>query len=539
MEVWRKPLSLTGVGLGLLTLLVSMTPSLLPRVWVVQGAISGVSSCAGYTLGVLLAWVAGHVRLRSPQPPTRRRVWYGIATVAVVTIPVALWLGGNWQDEVRRAVGDYSEGPYLYAGIVVVAAAVLLVVLGIVRAIRSAYRSVVRRLGVPVRASRLVVAGLLAALIASVLTGLLGDAIVAIADAGYTSLDSGTDAGVVQPASPLRSGSRASLVAWSTLGIRGRAFVAAGPSPAAIERLTHRPATEPIRVYAGTDSAASFASEAALVLAELRRTGAFDRALLAVGTPPGEGGLDESLTAPLEYMYGGDTAIAAMQYSHLPSWVSFLLDETRARESSRILFDTVYTYWSRLAAAHRPRLVVFGMSLGALGSADMFSGLDDLTRRTSGALFVGPPSDTALWQQLTAQRAAGTPERLPVYGDGRTVRFAASSNDLRATDGSLLAPRVVFLQHASDPIVWWSPRVVWRPAGWLNEPRGRGVTDAVRWFPFVTFAQLTGDLRVGGNVPAGYGHHYGAREVVTAWAAILHPQGWTEADTSALVSAAG
>jgi uncharacterized membrane protein len=276
--------------------------------------------------------------------------------------------------------------------------------------------------------------------------------------------------------------------------------------------------------------------EAGLVLAELKRTRAFDRALLAIGTPPGEGGLDEALTTPLEYMYGGDTAIAAMQYSHLPSWVSFVLDEQRARESSRTLFDRVYAYWSTLPPAHRPRVVVFGMSLGALGAADTFSSLADLTARTSGALFVGPPSDTMLWQHLTAERDAGTPEILPVYRDGGTVRFAASPADLRAGDGSLRTPRTVFLQHATDPVVWWSPALIWSVPGWLAEAHGPGVTGAVRWIPGVTFCQLVGDLQVGANPPPRYGHHYAPAEVVTAWAAILHPPGWTAASTAALIA---
>src|SRR2546428_5673407 len=145
-----------------------------------------------------------------------------------------------------------------------------------------------------------------------------------MADSSSAFDDTGTDAGVVRPSSPLRSGSPASFVSWNSLGIRGRDFVAGGPTVAQIERLTGRPAIAPIRVYAGTSSADSLQAEANLVLAELKRTGAFDRDLLAIGIPPGEGGLDEALTTPLEYMFGGNTAIAAMQYSHLQSWVSFV-----------------------------------------------------------------------------------------------------------------------------------------------------------------------------------------------------------------------
>jgi uncharacterized membrane protein len=58
----------------------------------------------------------------------------------------------------------------------------------------------------------------------------------------------------------------------------------------------------------------------------------------------------------------------------------------------------------------------------------------------------------------------------------------------------------------------------------------------MRWFPFVTFWQVTGDLIVGNQVPSGHGHHYGP-EIPTAWAAILHPPGWTDADTTRLSAA--
>jgi Predicted membrane protein len=41
------------------------------------------------------------------------------------------------------------------------------------------------------------------------------------------------------------------------------------------------------------------------------------------GRRPAGGGLGPQLANPLEYMYNGDTAIVAMQYSYLPSWLSF------------------------------------------------------------------------------------------------------------------------------------------------------------------------------------------------------------------------
>jgi uncharacterized membrane protein len=534
-----RPLEPLGVLVGSIAFLGSFTPSLLPRSWVLQGLGSGLSVVVAYAIGAGLAWVARHIRAPSTSPRARRRIWYGIATVAAVLIPVSLWLGAVWQNDVRRAVHMPPDTAYPYAAILSIACAVFIAALAIARAIRAAYIALAprpRRL-VPSAVLWTLLSALLVGLALTAINGVLYRGFVAMADASSSFDDGGTDAGVARPDSPLRSGSPASLVSWGSLGIRGRDFVAGGPTAADIERLTGRPAIAPIRVYAGTASAGTLQGEANLVLAELKRTGAFNRELLAIGIPPGEGGLDEHLTAPVEYMYGGDTAIAAMQYSHLQSWVSFVSDPSRARDAARTLFGTVYAYWSKLPLTHRPRVVICGMSLGALGAADAFPNLDELTRRTSGALFVGPPDDTELLSQVTEHRVPGTPERLPVYDDGRTVRFAASASDLRTPTGSVLSPRVVVLQHATDPIVWWSPTLLWSEPQWLREPRGPGVVPAMHWFPVLTFWQISGDLRIDPNPPSGYGHNYDAAEIDTAWAALLHPPGWTDADTAALAAA--
>ena len=54
---------------------------------------------------------------------------------------------------------------------------------------------------------------------------------------------------------------------------------------------------------------------------------------------PAPDGSTRMAVDPMEYMYNGDTAMVAMQYSYLPSWISFLVDKERAREAGRDLFD--------------------------------------------------------------------------------------------------------------------------------------------------------------------------------------------------------
>jgi uncharacterized membrane protein len=171
-------------------------------------------------------------------------------------------------------------------------------------------------------------------------------------------------------------------------------------------------------------------------------------------------------------------------------------------------------------------LYVFGLSLGSFGGETAFSGEFDLRNRTAGALFAGPPNFNTLYREFTDGRDAGSREVEPVYKGGRAVRF---TNDVAAgvgPGGQWKGTRVLYLQHPSDPIVWWSPRLVWDRPDWLGEPPGRDVLDAMLWIPFVTFWQITADMPLAGAVPAGHGHAYEA-EFVDGWEEVLQPPGLT------------
>jgi len=334
---------------------------------------------------------------------------------------------------------------------------------------------------------------------------------------------------VSPPASALRSGGPHSLVPWDTLGRQGRSFVAGGPTQAQISRFTGHPATEPIRVYAGLDSAPTLGAEAGLVVRELDRTGAFRRRVLVVATATGTGWLNPAMIDPLEYLEDGDTAVAAIQYSFLPSWISFLADKAPAQLAGRTLFDAVHARWSLLPAGHRPQLVVFGESLGSFGGENAFSGTDDIRDRSSGVLWVGPTNGNTLWSQFTAARDPGTPEWQPVYQGGRTVRFITSAGQLNPVPPAWPAPRVVYLQNTSDPIVWWSWPLAFHQPGWLAGPAPPGVSPAMHWYPLVTFWQVAGDLALATAVPAGHGHTYGMLQGAAAWSALVPAAGWPPA----------
>lgn len=185
-----------------------------------------------------------------------------------------------------------------------------------------------------------------------------------------------------------------------------------------LREFTGEPATEPIRAYAGMGTAEDVEERAQLAVDDLERAGGFERAYLLIVTTTGSGWVVPSSVEAFEYMTGGDSAIVAMQYSYLPSWISYLVDQERARDAGRELYDAVYERWSALPADDRPQLLVFGESLGSFGAETAFSGEFDLANRTDGALLVGPPSFNTLYREFTDDREAGSPEIEPIYRDG-------------------------------------------------------------------------------------------------------------------------
>jgi uncharacterized membrane protein len=274
-----------------------------------------------------------------------------------------------------------------------------------------------------------------------------------------------------------------------------------------------------------------------VLVRELERTRAFDRKLLVIVPTTGTGWVNSIAARAIELMYNGDTAMVALQYSYLPSWISFVGDEEKSMQAGRMLIDTVHDRWQQLPAEHRPKLVLYGESLGSLAGQAAFGYLPDISRMGfDSVLWVGPPQASTIWRALVDRRDPGTTEVSPRYDNGRTVRFsqAVSPADIEQD----AAPpwegtRVLFLQHSSDPIVWWGPELLFSRPDWLVEPPGEDRSRAMRWYPFVTFSQVGADTFTAAGMPGGHGHNYGF-SVLDGWAAVAPPDGWTEEDTDRL-----
>jgi uncharacterized membrane protein len=513
----------------------SFTPSLLPRGGIVQGLVWGITAAIGYGLGVLAAWIWRAFADREPRRP-RRRSWTVLFVSVAVLVVVSFGLGQYWQYEIRQLMGvtDYSI-PLVIAS-PFVAAAVFCLLLLIGRGLRGLYRWAATLLGrwIGRRAARAVGWILVAGLAYLVVSGLLLQGFVNVMNSAYSVRDTMTAEGIHQPTTSLRSGGPGSVIRWDSLGWQGRNFIGKGPSVSDIEKFTGQPAMEPIRVYAGLASGPDAQSRAALAVKDLERTGAFDRKYLLVATTTGSGWVDPALVDTFEYLTGGDSATVAMQYSYLPSWISYLVDQSKAREAGRALFDAVYGAWSQLPPDQRPRLYVAGESLGSFGGETAFSGEYSMANLTSGVLFVGPPNFNTLFREFSDQRDAGSPEVQPVYQDGRIVRFANDPGAGIPPNGQPWdGTRVLYLMHPSDPIVWWSPHLIFSEPDWISEPPGKDVLKGMFWMPFVTFWQVTADLPFATGVPGGHGHTY-TSEYVDGWNAVMQPAGITPQDLTDL-----
>ena len=448
---------------------------------------------------------------------------------------LSVYYGSLWQSDLHVLLGETRPARVGYLRVLLVTAVVLAAAIGLARAVRALVRSMTRLLGrrlAPRSATTVsaVAVGLVLLLIAD---NVFLDGFNSIAQTAAAATNETVASTAAIPTSATRSGSPQSLVSWDSLGREGRSFVSGGPSLAQLEAFAGRPVKEPIRVYAGIASSPSIEQSAALAVRELERTDSASRAVLCVVTSTGTGWIDPFAAAALEYLAGGDTAIVSIQYSYLPSWITFLNQREAVARAGRSLFEHVYAYWSALSPAHRPRLLVYGETLGSYGSEAAFNGLGDVLARTSGALWMGPTNDNPLWRDLVANRDPGSIEVLPVYGAGRSVRFASTPQDLGWPDATWPAPRVVYLQNASDPVTWWSPSLLFERPDWLAEGRGYDVSPTMRWYPILTFLQVTADLVLAQRTRTSHGHYFHGA-TVAGWAAILAPPGWTQARTAEL-----
>lgn len=315
------------------------------------------------------------------------------------------------------------------------------------------------------------------------------------------------------PTTSLVSGSSASLVPYSDLGQQGRRFVTDVVTPQLIEEVMQEPArAHPIRTYVGFNSEPLYQTgRAEMALAELGRTGAFDRSVLLLVSPTGTGWVDHTLIEAAEFLTRGDIATCCIQYGRYPSFLA-LQKVALGRRQFRLLLWGVKQRLEERPRERRPRVLVFGESLGAWTSSDviMFQGIEGFDHYgIERALWVGMPW-LAKWSRSGMARGSSTlvPQGTVGVFD-RHEQLAALGDEERAR------LRAIILSHDNDPIAVLGPDLIVQRPQWLaSGQRGRGVPEAMRWRPIITAIQTAMDAANAMlSVPAefgSFGHDYRA-----------------------------
>jgi uncharacterized membrane protein len=345
---------------------------------------------------------------------------------------------------------------------------------------------------------------------------------------GMRKIEAGTsmDRPVIESGEAVRwvgrtiSGGPESLVPWKSLGREGRrhALAYAHPEPVpdrpagmpdlSIQTVMGAPVrARPVQVYVPLDSAGTARQRVDLALAEMDRTGAFERSLIMLISPTGTGYVNYVAVAAAQYLTLGDVATVTLQYSKRPSPLSLGMVKA-ARQQNRLLWLRVLERVREMAGP-RPRVVLFGESLGAHTSQDVFLHWGTLGLEALGidrALWIGTPYGSGWMRQVTGNdRIDVDPDALAVVND-----FA----QLKALDPERRSRlRYVLLSHDNDGVTRFGLDLLTTPPGWLGPDRPqvetvdgaspRGIPPHLRWRPITTFFQSLVDMK-NAQIPGEY-----------------------------------
>jgi uncharacterized membrane protein len=523
--------SLSGVGLvlGALFFATSLTPTLIPRSYLTQGALAGTCFAIGYGAGIFWRWLWHYLELPEPSARVRSATNALIAVGCFLIVVIFLWRAAEWQNSIRAAMKMEPVETAHPFKVCAIALITFLVILALARLFRLVTDFLSARTGrfIPKKVANVVGVLVATLLFWSIANNLLIRTAFNALDFSFREFDALLEPERPQPTAPGRTGSAASLVKWNELGRAGREFVAAGPAAAQISTITDRPAQDPVRVYVGLRGRDTPQARARLALDELKRQHGFDRSTLVVITPTGTGWIDPSAMNAVEYLCDGDVASVAVQYSYLNSPLSLLFQPEYGAVAARALFAEIYGYWTTLPKEKRPKLYLHGLSLGAMNSersAELFETIGD---PIAGALWSGPPFESRIWRSITANRNEGTPAWLPEFRDSRFVRFMNQNGPTVPADAPWGPMRIVYLQYASDAITFFDYRDAYQRPAWMNAPRGPDVSPELRWYPVVTMLQIALDMAVATSTPMGFGHVYAPEHYVDAWVAVTDVRRWS------------
>lgn len=313
----------------------------------------------------------------------------------------------------------------------------------------------------------------------------------------YRKIESGADqfepAISALPSSHLVSGSQESYVPWNTLSVQGRRHIADQRTPDDIEEVMGQWAQTPIRIFVGLDSASTETERVELALAELRRTKAFDRDYLVVVSPTGTGYVNYIFSESIEYLSLGNCASVTIQYSKRPSPLS--LDQVpEGRHHYRMLLNGIRRELKNRPENERPRIILFGESLGAWTSQDAF-----MNEGTDGfealgihrALWIGTP-DGSKWKEqvLYDERLNTNKEEIGTFNDFGQYQLLSETQKEQL--------RYIMITHYNDPVAHFGSSLLVQAPEWLASDRTKRpstVPKTTRWRTPTTFVQTLIDMK--------------------------------------------
>ncbi len=352
--------------------------------------------------------------------------------------------------------------------------------------------------------------------------GLLYGRAIAKIEAGTTAVDPALKELVTQyPIGSTISGSTDSLVSWESIGREGRrhGFAGVRAQPVhdrpqgvpdlSIPTVMGEPArATPVQVYVGLDNGSTFTERVDLALAEMDRTGAWDRSLIMLVSPTGTGYVNYCAVSAVQYLSRGDAATVTLQYSKRPSPLSVGKIKD-AREQNRLLWLRILERVRTMPPDRRPRVVLFGESLGAHTSQDAFLHWGTLGPQALGidrALWIGTPYVSRWMQQVTGEaRPDVDPELLAVVNDFGQIEAMPIDQRKKL--------RYVLLSHDNDGVTKFGADLIASKPQWFEDghtPKEeipgsspRGVPSGMRWRPLTTFTQLLVDMK-NAQIPGAY-----------------------------------
>ena len=447
-----------------------------------SGARSGGTVITAVAVGGAVHDVMQHLRHRFPPHSPLRPALSG----AVLTTGFLVWASRRLavrKSEIKRWPVDQEATTM---GALGVGAAVTAVGTGIGKGFSASRRGMIRYFG-PGVTKNVIARGVNAGIWAGGLTAAYNAGIGYIGRANEKI----EPAYAQPPHSELLSGGTESQSPFAELGQQGRRYVSDVVTPDMIEEVVGEPAAaHPIRAYVGFNSAPLYSTgRAELAMAELERTGAMDREYLLLISPTGTGWVDQTVVEAAEFFARGDIATCAIQYGRFPSFLC-VQKVGLGRIQFRLLLWSIKQRLAERPPEQRPKVLVFGESLGAWTSSDVVMGQGIFGFDHYGidrALWFGLPA-LAKWSRNGM--ATGSSDLVP---DGSVSVFDRHEQLAELDEEARDRLRAVILSHDNDPIGALRPELAVRRPHWLKDERGRNVPDDMDWIPLVTLWQVAVD----------------------------------------------